>query len=269
MRPKRWGTFVLVFSAVGTAVFAGAKVGNLGVAFAFRPDPAVPRICDRPDFRLPRQPSRDSRPIRDRANLSRQCGDLRCRASDRRAWVAGVVIYTVANSLPAYNRAADGLGANGWGAHSPSAEKNLLGNVVSDGYGIGAAMIIEILLTALLVFVVLASTDQISDVPLAGVSIGFTLAVIHLISIPIGQHLRQPRSKPRCRTVPGRLHSVRCGCSSCSRSSAVRSVHSSIEHSSDGSTVWTADRHCFHRPGRLQLQLKSARSFAATASNFL
>ena len=57
--------------------------------------------------------------------------------------------------------------------------------VVSDGYGIGATMIIEILLTALLVFVVLASTDQISDVPLAGVSIGFTLAVIHLISIPI------------------------------------------------------------------------------------
>ena len=34
-------------------------------------------------------------------------------------------------------------------------------------------------------FVVLASTDQLSDVPLAGVSIGFTLAVIHLISIPI------------------------------------------------------------------------------------
>ncbi len=29
------GTFVLVFSAVGTAVFAGAKVGNLGVALAF------------------------------------------------------------------------------------------------------------------------------------------------------------------------------------------------------------------------------------------
>lgn len=29
------GTFVLVFAAVGTAVFAGAKVGNLGVALAF------------------------------------------------------------------------------------------------------------------------------------------------------------------------------------------------------------------------------------------
>ena len=54
-----------------------------------------------------------------------------------------------------------------------------------NGYGLGATIIIEILLTALLVFVVLASTDQVSDVPFAGLSIGFTLAVIHLISIPI------------------------------------------------------------------------------------
>src|SRR5687767_11811928 len=29
------GTFVLVFGGVGTAVIAGAEVGNLGVAFAF------------------------------------------------------------------------------------------------------------------------------------------------------------------------------------------------------------------------------------------
>ena len=41
------------------------------------------------------------------------------------------------------------------------------------------------ILTGIFVFVILASTDQASDVPLAGISIGFTLAVIHLISIPI------------------------------------------------------------------------------------
>ena len=29
------GTFVLVFGGVGTAVLAGAKVGDLGIAFAF------------------------------------------------------------------------------------------------------------------------------------------------------------------------------------------------------------------------------------------
>lgn len=178
------GTFVLVFSAVGTAVFAGAKVGNLGVALAFgltllflvytigpisgcHVNPAVTVG----QFVIGR--------------ISAVNAGIYIVAQVIGGLIAGVVIYTVANSLPAYNRKIDGLAANGWGAHSPSAEKNLLGQVVSDGYGIGATMIIEILLTALLVFVVLASTDQISDVPLAGISIGFTLAVIHLISVPI------------------------------------------------------------------------------------
>ena len=43
----------------------------------------------------------------------------------------------------------------------------------------------EVVLTALLVFVVLSSTDQLADRPLAGLSIGFTLAVCHLISLPV------------------------------------------------------------------------------------
>lgn len=178
------GTFLLVFCAVGTAVFAGAKVGNLGVALAFgltlmflvyaigpisgcHVNPAVTVG----QFVIGR--------------ISAVNAAIYIVAQVIGGLIAGVVIYTVANSLPAYDRAADGLGANGWGAHSPSAEKDVLGQVVSDGYGIGAVMIIELLLTALLVFVVLASTDQISDVPLAGISIGFTLAVIHLVAIPI------------------------------------------------------------------------------------
>ena len=44
---------------------------------------------------------------------------------------------------------------------------------------------LTLILTALLVFVVLASTDQLSDIPLAGLSIGVTLAVVNLISIPV------------------------------------------------------------------------------------
>ncbi|HJX84006.1 MAG TPA: AraC family transcriptional regulator, partial [Candidatus Angelobacter sp.] len=30
-----FGTFVLVFAGLGTAVLAGSQVGNIGVAFAF------------------------------------------------------------------------------------------------------------------------------------------------------------------------------------------------------------------------------------------
>ena len=103
----------------------------------------------------------------------------------------------------------NGLGGNGWGQHSPSAIKGPFGGVLENGYGIGAAIVIEVLLTALLVFVVLASTDQISDVPLAGVSIGFTLAVIHLVSIPIDNTSVNPaRSLAVAPWQPGALGQV-------------------------------------------------------------
>ncbi|MFD4183588.1 aquaporin [Rhodococcus sp. NPDC058514] len=178
------GTFVLVFASVGTAVIAGDKVGNLGVALAFgltllflvysigpisgcHVNPAVTFG----HFLLGR--------------IGAAKAGLYVVAQLLGGLLAGVVLYAVAKSLPSYDRAASGLGANGWGAHSPSAIKGPLGGVLENGYGLAAMIIIEVLLTALLVFVVMASTDQISDVPLAGISIGFTLAVIHLVSIPI------------------------------------------------------------------------------------
>lgn len=178
------GTFVLVFASVGTAVIAGDKVGNLGVALAFgltllflvysigpisgcHVNPAVTFG----HFLLGR--------------VSAVTAGLYVVAQLLGGLLAGVVLYAVAKSLPSYDREASGLGANGWGDHSPSAIKGPLDGVLQDGYGLAAMIVVEVLLTALLVFVVMASTDQISDVPLAGVSIGFTLAVIHLVSIPI------------------------------------------------------------------------------------
>lgn len=178
------GTFVLVFSAVGTAVFAGSKVGNLGVALAFGLTLLFLVYAIGPISGC-------------HVNPAVTVGQLAIgRVTAKRAvfyivaqvfggLVAGVTIYSVAQSLPTYDRAVQGLGANGWGPHSPSAVEGPLGGVLIDGYGIGATMIVEVLLTALLVFVVLAATDQASDVLLAGVSIGFTLAVIHLVAIPI------------------------------------------------------------------------------------
>ena len=178
------GTFVLVFSAVGTAVFAGDYVGQLGVALAFGLTllflvytiGPISGCHVNPAVTLGRLIVGQVTPVRAVGYwIAQIIGGL----------VAGVTIYAVASSLPSYNRAADGLGANGWGAHSPSAIRGPLGGVLENGYGIGTAMVVEILLTALLVFVVLSTTDQIADVLIAGIAIGFTLAVIHLISIPI------------------------------------------------------------------------------------
>ncbi|MFC9997852.1 aquaporin [Nocardia sp. NPDC127526] len=177
-----FGTFVLVFGGVGTAVLAGDKVGALGIALAFgftllflvyaigpisgcHVNPAVTVG----QFLL----GRISAAHAGAYALAQIVGGL----------LSGVAIYAIAQNLPSYNRARDGLGANGWGAHSPA--KIELGGITVNGYGLAAAITVEVMLTALLVFVVLASTDQLSDVPLAGLSIGITLAVIHLISIPV------------------------------------------------------------------------------------
>ena len=178
------GTFVLVFSAVGTAVFAGDYVGQLGVALAFGLTLLFLVYTIGPISGCHVNPAVTlGHLIVGQVTAVRAVGYWIAQIIG--GLVAGVTIYAIASSLPSYNRTADGLGANGWGAHSPSAIRGPLGGVLENGYGIGAAMAVEILLTALLVFVVLSSTDRIADVPIAGIAIGFTLAVIHLISIPI------------------------------------------------------------------------------------
>ncbi|WP_063000581.1 aquaporin [Nocardia mikamii] len=180
------GTFVLVFGGAGTAVFAGARVGALGIALAFGFSLLLLVYAIGPISGC-------------HVNPAVTIGQL---AMGRIRWlvavyyivaqliggfVAGAVIFAIARDLPSYNRASDGLAANGWGPHSPSKVevRGPMATLIRDGYGLAAAITVEVVLTALLVFVVLASTDRLSHVRMAGLSIGITLAVIHLISIPI------------------------------------------------------------------------------------
>jgi len=56
----------------------------------------------------------------------------------------------------------------------------------SNGFmGLGAAVVVEIVLTALLIFVVLATTTKGFAPGFGGLIAGLTLVVIHLISIPV------------------------------------------------------------------------------------
>ncbi|MBF6212070.1 aquaporin [Nocardia puris] len=187
---KKWaaealGTFVLVMGGVGTAVLAGERVGALGVALAFGLTLLFLVYAIGPISGCHVNPAVTlGQLILGRLSAVSAAGYVVAQLIG--AFLSGLVLFAIAKNLPSYDRKTDGLGANGWGPHSPSAETGPLGEVViRDGYGMAAMIIIEVMLTALLVFVVLASTDQISDVPLAGLSIGVTLAVIHLISIPV------------------------------------------------------------------------------------
>jgi glycerol uptake facilitator-like aquaporin len=65
------------------------------------------------------------------------------------------------------------MAANGFGDHSPG------------GYSFWAVIVAEVVLTGVFLLVILGSTDDRAPKGFAGLSIGLTLTLIHLISIPI------------------------------------------------------------------------------------
>jgi aquaporin Z len=79
------------------------------------------------------------------------------------------------------------LGSNGWGA-----EGQYLGL-----YGTTSAFLAEYILTFLFLFVIFATTSRYGNGTMAGLAIGFTLVLIHLVAIPItgtsGCICRRPR----------------------------------------------------------------------------
>ena len=86
--------------------------------------------------------------------------------------IAGLVIYIVAKGKPGFDPKGN-MAANGFGEHSPG------------GYALWAVVIAEIVLTAVFLFVILGATDDRAPKGFAGLAIGLTLTLIHLVSIPI------------------------------------------------------------------------------------
>ncbi|MFD3706028.1 aquaporin [Nocardia sp. NPDC058658] len=194
---KKWaaeglGSFVLVIGGVGTAVLAGEQVGALGVGLAFGLSLLLLVYAIGPISGCHVNPAVTLGQLL-LGRISPKNAVAYVIAQAIGSLLAGLVLFAVAKNLPAYDRPADGLGANGFGAHSPSAVTGPLGEVViQNGYGLVATIIVEVMITALLVFVVLASTDQISDVPLAGISIGATLALVNILAIPVDNASANP-----------------------------------------------------------------------------
>jgi aquaporin Z len=90
------------------------------------------------------------------------------------AIAASALILLIASGVAGgYDVAAGGLGANGYGLHSPGQ------------YSMVAALIAEIILTMFLVVTVLGATDVKAPVGFAGLAIGLVLTLIHLVGIPI------------------------------------------------------------------------------------
>jgi aquaporin Z len=168
------GTFWLVFGGVGTAVisagFPALGVGFLGVALAFgltlltmaytigpisgcHINPAVTfGLCLAKRF-----PPRDVVPYW----IAQVLGAI----------AAAGVLYWIASGKPGW--VAGQFGSNGYGPLSPG------------GYGMGSAIVTELVCTFAFIMVILGATDRRAPVGFAGIAIGLVLTLLHLISIPI------------------------------------------------------------------------------------
>jgi aquaporin Z len=89
------------------------------------------------------------------------------------ATVASTVLFVIASGQPGFSVTESGFAANGYGEHSPG------------GYGLGAALVSEVVLTAFFLYVILGTTDTRAPKGFAPLGIGLSLTLIHLVSIPV------------------------------------------------------------------------------------
>jgi len=170
-----FGTFWLVFGGCGSAVLAAAYpelgIGFAGVALAFgltvltmayavghisgaHFNPAV-------SFGLwagKRFPGKDLVPY----IIAQVLGAL----------AAGAVLYIIASGKEGFSLDG-GFASNGYGAHSP------------DGYSMVSALVAEVVLTCMFLFIIMGATDKKAPAGFAPIAIGLALTLIHLISIPV------------------------------------------------------------------------------------
>ena len=165
------GTFTLVLFGCGSVVFAKNEVGQLGIAFAFglsivamaysigtvsgcHINPAV-TIGAWVSNRIEKK---DVLPY--------------IAAQLIGAVIASGLIYMIASGSPYYSN-LDGLGQNGFGYG------------YGGDYNVYSAAVFELVATFIFVFVILGATHKNSNTKFAGIVIGLTLVMIHIIGIQI------------------------------------------------------------------------------------
>jgi aquaporin Z len=88
------------------------------------------------------------------------------------AIAASCVLYVIASGKAGFSLQA-GFAANGYGAHSPG------------GYSLLAAAVCEVVMTYMFLMTILGATAARAPGGFAGIPIGLSLTLIHLVSIPV------------------------------------------------------------------------------------
>ncbi len=171
------GTFVLVFGGCGSAVFSAAfpsvGIGLLGVSLAFG---LTVLGCA---YGLGHVSGCHLNP----AVTLGLCAGKRFAWKDAPGYIgaqvvgaiigAGALVFLLKGQPQGYDPSVGGLAANGFGDHSPG------------HYGMISALVAEVVLTFIFLTVILGSTSKKAAAGFAGIPIGLTLTLVHLIGIPI------------------------------------------------------------------------------------
>jgi aquaporin Z len=173
---ETFGTFVLVFAVVGTALHASADGGFVNVALAIGLAVTVAAYAV--------------------GSISgghfNPAVTLGVAAAGRMLWkdvlpyiaaqlvgaiIASSLLFAITAGGPASflkSATSTGFASNGYATRSPG------------GYDLASVILIEIILTAVFLYIILSVTSVGSTTPgFAPLVVGFTLAAIHLIAIPV------------------------------------------------------------------------------------
>jgi len=88
------------------------------------------------------------------------------------AIAAAGILYLIASGQPGFD-ISGGLASNGYGEHSPG------------GYSLLSGFVTEVVMTFFFIFVIMGATDKRVPKSVAGIAIGLSLTLIHLVSIPV------------------------------------------------------------------------------------
>jgi aquaporin Z len=165
------GTCVLMLGGVGSAVLAGTAIGVHGIAMAFGLSLLIMAYAIGPITGCHINP----------AVTLGMIMSGKTKSSDAPTYVVGqligaalggLIIFIIANGVDGFD-ATNNFAANGFDEFSPG------------GYDLAAVAVAEIVFTALLVIVVVGTTRNDFVPGFGPIAAGLTLALIHLVTIPV------------------------------------------------------------------------------------
>lgn len=171
------GTFILMIGGPGSAVLAADAIGAPGVALAFGFSLLIAAYIVGPISGCHINPA-----VTVGLAVMRKI-----ETTAIAAYITGQVIGAVVGGgvIYAISEMGDGDPIDNTGILATNGYTTDFADGAASWAGIGPTLVVEIVFTALLVLAVLATTSKAFPSAVVGVHVGITLALIHLVTIPI------------------------------------------------------------------------------------